>query len=134
VGGRPRGPPTLPALEHGAFSLVVLLQDMFFDQKKQIQNLTAKLEQAMRDNKDYEEKTSQLQRVGSLTPPSSVAPHSTLTLVYRCGYLARFHLGSPWRLFCGVPTASHPHPWLVSYLDGTDACAFCLFVVFPYVP
>jgi len=65
---------------------------------------------------------------------SSVAPHSTLTLVYRCGYLARFHLGSPWRLFCGVPTASHPHPWLVSYLDGTDACAFCLFVVFPYVP
>jgi len=65
---------------------------------------------------------------------SLVAPHSTLTLIYRCGYPARFHLGSPWRLFCGVPTASHPHPWLVPYLDGTDTRDFCLVVVFPYVP
>jgi len=54
-----------------------------------------------------------------LADNSLVAPHSTLTLMYRCGYPARFHLGSPWRLFCGVPTASPPHPWLVPYLDGT---------------
>jgi hypothetical protein len=38
---------------------------MFFDQKKQIQTLTAKLEQAMRDNKNFEEKTSRLEQVCS---------------------------------------------------------------------
>jgi len=54
-----------------------------------------------------------------------VAPHSTLHLIYWCGYPAGFHLGSPWRLFCGMPTASHPHPWLVPYLDGTDTRDFC---------
>jgi len=43
------------------------------------------------------------------------------------------HLGSPWRLFWGVPTASHPHLWLVPYLDGTDTRDFCLLVVFSYV-
>jgi len=63
---------------------------------------------------------------------SLVAPHSTLTLIYRCGYPARFHLGSPWRLFCGVPTAGHPHPWLVPYMDRTDTRDFCLLVVLPY--
>jgi len=69
-----------------------------------------------------------------LADSSLVAPHSTLHLIYRCGYPARFHLGSPWRLCCGLPTASHPHPWLVPYLDGTDTRDFCLLVVFPYVP
>jgi len=45
-----------------------------------------------------------------LADTSLVAPHSTLTLIYWCGFPARFHLGSPWRLFCGVPTASHLQP------------------------
>ena len=45
---------------------MAVLQDMFFDQKKQILSLTAKLEQAMREKKDFEEKTSRLQQVGPL--------------------------------------------------------------------
>ena len=38
-------------------------QDMFFDQKRQIQNLTLRLEQAMRERRSYEEKSCQLQQV-----------------------------------------------------------------------
>jgi len=64
-----------------------------------------------------------------LADTSLVTPHSTLTLIYRSGYPARLHLGSPWRLFCGVPTASHPHPWLVPYLDRTETRDLCLLVV-----
>jgi len=47
------------------------------------------------------------------------------------GCPARLHLGSSWWLICRVPTASHPHPWLVPYYDGTDTRDFCLLVVCP---
>jgi len=51
----------------------------------------------------------------------------------------RQHLGdsvvaSPCQMFCGVPTASHPHPWLVPYLHETDTSDIRLLVVYPYVP
>jgi len=59
--------------------------------------------------------------------------HTVLSPSYT-GVVILGHLGSPWQLFCGVPTASHPHPWIVPYLDKTDTRDLCLLVVFPYVP
>ena len=47
------------------------LQDMFVDQKRQIQNLTTRLEMAMKERHSYEEKTSHLQQVHDLLSPSN---------------------------------------------------------------
>lgn len=43
--------------------IALILQDMFCDQKRQIQNLTARLEQVLKEKRSYEEKSSHLQQV-----------------------------------------------------------------------
>lgn len=55
---------------------------MFFDQKRQIQTLTTRLEQAMKERKSYEEKSCHLQQVKDSLYRLSRA--SCLSLLSRC--------------------------------------------------